>query len=168
MVSDSLNMYRWRGYFSSIRPAPGKLILNLNTTVQPYFLPGNLPALCAALLGLKDPYQLGNLSPKRVIPLNRFLKNLDIKVTERVDGRVHRFKIREFSEMPADVRTFDLDGRSITVKVCLVILFTDRISNEVVWYRITLPPRTFPYNIPGWVVSELLVMLGILWNWPKC
>ena len=110
-------MYRWRGYFSSLRTSPGKLILNLNSTVAPFYKTGPLPELCMAFMDIRDYRDIAHLIDKKLITLSRFLKGLSIKVTEMVDGKSHRFKIKEYSPIRADERSFDMGGRKVTVEV---------------------------------------------------
>ncbi|KAI9625336.1 hypothetical protein H4Q26_016359 [Puccinia striiformis f. sp. tritici PST-130] len=68
----------WRGYFSSIRMAPGGVIMNFDLTSQPMLKHGNLVDICCAILGR----------------LSRALKSMRVTVA-RIDKTLLKSKIKD-------------------------------------------------------------------------
>lgn len=98
-ASDSILQLRsgidiWRGYFSSIRMAPGGVIMNFDLTSQPMLKTGNLVDVSLAVLGLGSPSQLKALPPARLTQLARSLKLMKVSVI-RVDRTILRTKIKD-------------------------------------------------------------------------
>ncbi|KAA1064416.1 hypothetical protein PGT21_002123 [Puccinia graminis f. sp. tritici] len=85
----------WRGYFSSIRMAPGGLILNFDLTSQPMLKSGNLVDVACAVMGCHgQPPALKGLSPAKLVQLGRSLKMMKVSVS-RVDKTILRTKIKD-------------------------------------------------------------------------
>ncbi|KAA1064754.1 hypothetical protein PGT21_013669 [Puccinia graminis f. sp. tritici] len=87
----------WRGYFSSIRMAPGGVILNFDLTSQPMLTCGNLRDVAVAVLGVEPPGSLQRLLPTQLITLSRSLKMMTVSVS-RVDKTILRTKIKEVAK----------------------------------------------------------------------
>lgn len=77
----------WRGYFQSIRPAVGRMLINVDISTGTMYKPGNLLELCKEFIGRPDP---NALAPKRGFPdrerirLQRFLTG--IRIITRTPG----------------------------------------------------------------------------------
>lgn len=85
----------WRGYFSSIRMAPGGVILNFDLTSQPMLKSGNLVDVACAMNGTPgEPNSLRGLRPAQLTILARSLKLLKVSVS-RVDKTILRTKIKD-------------------------------------------------------------------------
>lgn len=85
----------WRGYFSSIRMAPGGVILNFDLTSQPMLKSGNLAIVACEVLGLRgSPLELKGLSGYKLVQLTRMLKMMKVSVA-RVDKTLLRSKIKD-------------------------------------------------------------------------
>lgn len=93
----------WRGYFSSIRMAPGGVILNFDLTSQPMLRAGNLANVAAGLFGSGDPSTLNDLHPQKFIRLARYLKMFKVSV-ERVDKTLLRCKVKDVAPSARDIK----------------------------------------------------------------
>ncbi|EIN04651.1 argonaute-like protein [Punctularia strigosozonata HHB-11173 SS5] len=85
-------MELWRGYFQSIRPAIGRMLVNVDISTGMMFKPGRLFDLCIDHLGLK-PGDYAALSPARGMPdskrlqLRHFLMGVRVQVEVDTSGR---------------------------------------------------------------------------------
>ena len=87
----------WRGYFQSVRPSIGKMLINVDISTGTMYKPGSLIMLCLDFLGRPSSSNPNLLAPKKGFPdrerirLQRFLRGIRI-VTIHVDesGHVHR------------------------------------------------------------------------------
>jgi len=107
----------WRGFFSSLRPAPGKLIMNFDTTAGAFIIPGDLPQVAAAFTNVRDVGQLARLADRPRIELGRFLKGIPVEAP-LIGGSSPRskFKIKEMSrETAAQKQMTTDDGRKVAV-----------------------------------------------------
>jgi len=99
----------WRGYFQSIRPSMGKMIVNLDISTGLMYKPGPLINLCLDFFGKNDP---NILSPKRGLPdrerlrLQRFLSNLRVVTSHGPSGREQTRVIRKLSPAGASGQKF--------------------------------------------------------------
>ena len=73
----------WRGYFQSVRPAIGRMLINVDISTGTMFMPGPLIGLALAHLNLA-PNRADTLAPRRGLPdgervrLQRFITGLKI------------------------------------------------------------------------------------------
>ena len=106
----------WRGFYSSLRPSPGGMILNVDSTAIAMVRSGNLPEIIGAYLGVSNPQQLSQVSDGSRIKVGRFLRGVAVKVMVGASREPARRKISEFSPLPANQRTFEnSDGQTVTV-----------------------------------------------------
>ena len=99
----------WRGYFSSLRPAPGKLIVNVDSTAMAFVQTGDLVKLrgvscpdltcqvCCAFANMSDPARLAQLTDRLRLQLARFLRNVKVKVMVGASRDPATRKIIEYS-----------------------------------------------------------------------
>lgn len=117
----------WRGYFQSVRPAIGRMLINVDISTGAMYKPGPLILLALDVLGLPL-NQPDALAPRggRGLPererhrLQTFLKN--IKVTKTYGQRdperqgLRRLTVKGLSKKGARESTFELDnGQQTTV-----------------------------------------------------
>jgi eukaryotic translation initiation factor 2C len=48
----------WRGFFQSVRPSIGRMLVTVDTTVAAMYMPGPLPQVCMALLNVREARRL--------------------------------------------------------------------------------------------------------------
>lgn len=141
----------WRGYFQSVRPAIGRLLVNLDISTGTMYKPGPLLDLCLDFLGRPGQYNI--LSPRRNMPdrerirLQRFVAGIRIMTTysgERV--RKTPRVVKKLSSAGASDLSFSMrDGTTMTVAQ-----YFQRLLNR---------PLRFPDNICIEVCVSLLCFL---------
>ncbi|KAJ8093175.1 hypothetical protein PM082_020660 [Marasmius tenuissimus] len=104
----------WRGFFHSVRPTIGRMIVNIDTTMTAVYKEGKLLNLAWEHLGIQggDARRLAlNRNSPDFIKLERFLRNLKIVV-----GTTKRTKVIRGLEPNADGFLFtDRNGRQMSV-----------------------------------------------------
>lgn len=110
----------WRGYFQSVRPVIGRMIVNVDISTGFMYKRGSLIGLCLDFFGRQDP---NILSPKRGLPdrerlrLQRFLSGLRT-TTSHTHGGTRRitYVVKKLSTAGARDCTFPLrEGGTSTV-----------------------------------------------------
>ncbi|KAJ6539414.1 argonaute-like protein [Mycena capillaripes] len=111
----------WRGYFQSIRPAMGKMLINVDISTGTMYKHGPLLRLCLEYIGKNDP---NALSPKRGFPdrerlrLQRFISGIRVLTTHAgPNGEVQTPRvIKKLSTAGASSLTFQMrEGQTMTV-----------------------------------------------------
>lgn len=111
----------WRGYFQSIRPAVGRMLINVDISTGTMYKPGSLLNLCKEFIGRSDP---NALAPKRGFPdrerirLQRFLTGIRVQTVNPADGRIMGSPrvIKKLSTAGAADMTFTMrEGGTLTV-----------------------------------------------------
>ncbi|KAJ7507898.1 argonaute-like protein [Mycena galericulata] len=111
----------WRGYFQSIRPAMGKMLINVDISTGTMYKHGPLLRLCLEYIGKGDP---NALSPKRGLPdrerlrLQRFISGIRVLTTHAgPTGDVQTPRvIKKLSTAGASSLTFQMrEGQTMTV-----------------------------------------------------
>jgi eukaryotic translation initiation factor 2C len=105
----------WRGYFQSIRPTIGRLLLNFDISAGVMYIPGPLIKLCLEFLGRKGPSDLSpeHLSEDRLLDLEAFVLGLRVSISHT--GKM--MAIKKLSSTSARELTFTTrDGVTMTVE----------------------------------------------------
>ncbi|KAN0097521.1 Piwi domain containing protein [Tylopilus felleus] len=143
----------WRGYFQSVRPAIGRLLVNVDISTGTMYKPGPLLDLCLDFLG--RPGQHNILSPRRNMPdrerirLQRFVTGIRI-MTAYSGERVRKTPrvVKKLSSAGASDLSFTMrDGTTMTVAQ-----YFQRLLNR---------PLRFPDNICVEVGSGALLPLEL-------
>jgi len=117
----------WRGYFQSVRPAVGRMLVNVDISTGTMYKPGNVLDICLELLGLKyrdiAALHAGNLNQRDALQMSRFL--LNVRVWSNVDRNIPPRSVKRILVREDASTTFSLnrDGqppRTITVAVRIV------------------------------------------------
>lgn len=111
----------WRGYFQSLRPTIGRLLINVDISSALFYKPGLLLRVAVDNIlsrnpGKPDSPELLNsrtMPPRERLELQRFLLNMRIEVTTSKGKKMAT--IKGLSTEGADARTFSKDGAEITV-----------------------------------------------------
>ncbi len=114
----------WRGYFQSLRPVVGRMLLNVDICTAAMYKPGRAIDIALELLGMTEKRPLV-LSPKHGFPehelvkLQRFLSGLRIHVDipgRPTTGRRSPRVIKRLTKAGANQLSFTMrDGRTVTV-----------------------------------------------------
>ena len=136
----------WRGYFQSVRPAIGRMVINIDISTGAMYMPGPLIDVALAILG--RPGNPNALAPRQGLPdrerirLQRFITP-GLKITTSYDQRDPRQAprprgVKKLSKEGARDLTFELaGGQSVTVadyfrqKLHRPLRFPDVICVEV-------------------------------------
>lgn len=112
----------WRGYFQSIRPAVGCMLINVDISTGVMYKAGNMLELCREFIGHRDP---NALAPRRGLPdrervkLQRFLTGIRVWTRNPNTGQMDKSRarvVKRLSSAGASELTFSLrDGGQMTV-----------------------------------------------------
>ncbi|KAM0790571.1 hypothetical protein ACM66B_004439 [Microbotryomycetes sp. NB124-2] len=104
----------WRGYYTSLRPGPNKVFINVDIASHPMYQSGNMSKVCVAYLqtGRGPPPNLSvqALRGRPILELNRFLRNLKVilKVKDK-DGAEPVRKVKAIESVSAADAKFELE-----------------------------------------------------------
>ncbi|KAF8992551.1 argonaute-like protein [Cyathus striatus] len=112
----------WRGYFQSVRPASGRMLINIDISTGAMYQPGPLIGLCLSFFG-KNPIDARMLSadipPRKRLELQRFISGIRVLTSHRGPGgtivKTPRV-LKKLTSAGANKLTFTLrEGGSMTV-----------------------------------------------------
>jgi eukaryotic translation initiation factor 2C len=118
-------IHLWRGYFQSVRPAIGRILINVDISTGAMYMPGPLINLALAVLG--RPGNTNALAPRQGLPdrerirLQRFISGIKITTSHgqrdrpREGQRPRPRVVKRLSKDGARDLTFDLNGQQTTV-----------------------------------------------------
>lgn len=110
----------WRGYFQSVRPAIGKMLINLDISTGTMYKPGSLINICLEVIGKTNPQALApsrGLPERERIKLQRFLAGIRV-VTRAANGAKSRTPrtVKKLSSAGANGMSFNMrEGGTMTV-----------------------------------------------------
>ncbi|TFK69578.1 argonaute-like protein [Pluteus cervinus] len=112
----------WRGYFQSIRPSIGRMIINVDIATATMYKPGPLISLILEFLGQNNVSVLApnQLQERQRSSISRFLSGLEIITphteTGREKGKERPKKIKKATREGADALMFtDKEGKQVSV-----------------------------------------------------
>ncbi|KAG9317399.1 argonaute-like protein [Chiua virens] len=110
----------WRGYFQSVRPAIGRLLVNVDISTGTMYRPGSLVDLCLEFLG-RPGQSASILSPQHGMPererirLQRFITGIRIQAIHWEARKAPRV-VKKLSNAGASALSFSIrDGPTMTV-----------------------------------------------------
>ncbi|KAG0274373.1 hypothetical protein BGZ95_009860 [Linnemannia exigua] len=95
----------WRGYYQSMRPGVGRMLVNIDISSTAFFQSGSLIELVCKVANVREPaglLRLGNHEWKKV---EKFIKGIRVKVTHR-SASSRGFKIAKLLDKSAEAVTF--------------------------------------------------------------
>jgi eukaryotic translation initiation factor 2C len=96
----------WMGFHQSVRPAQGKLLVNVDISATAFYEPGPILNFVARNLGRRMPSELKSpLKQRDVDKCERLLKGVKVVVTHRGEMR-RKYKIASLTRSPADETYF--------------------------------------------------------------
>ncbi|KAG9022175.1 hypothetical protein FRB95_000611 [Tulasnella sp. JGI-2019a] len=108
----------WRGYFQSVRPSTGRMVVNLDISTGTFYKGGPLIGLCLEFLGVYGNPELhltGRIDKRKRNDLIKFIRNLKVKTQKSGEGSKIR-PIKDLSRDGADDHMFPLvDGNMTTI-----------------------------------------------------
>jgi eukaryotic translation initiation factor 2C len=109
----------WRGYFQSVRPGIGKMLINIDISTGAMYLNGNFIQLCQNFFRIESPKYLSkaHLPERDFLRLQRFVAGM--RVTTAVPGpggKVTQRVVKRLTRLSAQEEMFQLrDGENISV-----------------------------------------------------
>src|ERR1051325_2044030 len=73
----------WQGYYQSIRPAPGKMMINIDLSSHSFYQSGGLVQMVVKVLGKHSVDDLRRITDRDRAKLDKALKGLKIYVAHR-------------------------------------------------------------------------------------
>ncbi|KAJ3905321.1 Piwi domain-containing protein [Lentinula edodes] len=139
----------WRGFFQSVRPNIGKMLVNIDTTMAAVYQSGPVIDLALQFLGYRDVRQL-DLQTNTVDfrKLEKFLNN--IKVTVNTPGSKNRTKTIRGLVPNAGNFVFSKDGQDMSVGE-----YIEMVSNIKIKYGSIVGVRLTPPNAEKIVIVPL-------------
>ncbi|KZT69027.1 Piwi-domain-containing protein [Daedalea quercina L-15889] len=108
-----MGLQAWHGYFQSVRPVLGKLLINVDVVNSLVYRPGDLTALAMAFLNRNNIRQLDQISPQDFRRLKSHLKGVNVTVVTSRTGRGRPIKDLVLN---AGGYEFEKDGAVTTVR----------------------------------------------------
>ncbi|KAL7312476.1 hypothetical protein PS15m_008231 [Mucor circinelloides] len=118
----------WQGFYQSVRPTAGKLLVNIDTSATAVFESGPVPDIVAKYLDKRSMDDLrAGIHPKDLRLVTKMLKGRTIVVNHRGERKNH-FKITGLGP-PADKLKFqDQDGKEMSVSSYFTAKYNKRLA----------------------------------------
>ncbi|KAI0721640.1 Piwi domain-containing protein [Cerioporus squamosus] len=114
-----IGLSAWRGFFQSVRPTQGHLLINIDVSHAAVYTPGPLIDTMLRYLELRDMRDLQSLNQPNFARLRTFLKGVHVTVVIPGQPRDRRLdRPRPISDLipQAGMQEFDKDGERLTVQ----------------------------------------------------
>ncbi len=102
----------WQGYFQSLRPSQNKMYINIDISTGVMYKPMRLIGLCLEFLRKNNPVELGNMTDRERLQLQRFITNLRVETSYGPRKRTHA--VKKISRDSARSYMFDREEGSPT------------------------------------------------------
>ncbi|TFK93746.1 Piwi-domain-containing protein [Polyporus arcularius HHB13444] len=158
-VDMDMGLQVWKGFFQSVRPTRGHLLLNVDHTAAPVYAPGPLLSTMLQFLKLRDPRDLQNLSRPEYLRLRSHLKGVVVRIT--VNSNVGPKPIVDLVEEAGRQEFDNKEG----VRVSVSQHFASRYANGTVRFpraigvrvgKSAIIPAEFCEIIPGQLFRKKL------------
>ncbi|CEP13223.1 hypothetical protein [Parasitella parasitica] len=118
----------WHGFYQSVRPAKGRMLVNIDTTATVVHESGPLPEIAAKILNKRslDDLRRG-IAAKDLYMLTRLLKGRQIQVVHRGEQR-YTYKITNLAAPANEITFTDAQGTSKTVADYFVEKYNRRLN----------------------------------------
>jgi eukaryotic translation initiation factor 2C len=77
----------WRGYFQSVRPGMGKMLINIDISTATMYKGGRLIDICLEFLRKNNPSVLTNIPDREFLKLNKFISGVRVLTKIAADAR---------------------------------------------------------------------------------
>ncbi|RPD66004.1 Piwi-domain-containing protein [Lentinus tigrinus ALCF2SS1-6] len=114
-----IGLSAWRGFFQSVRPTQGRLLINIDVSHAAVYTPGPLIETMLHHLDLRDVRDLQTINPQNFARLRTFLKGVHVAIVIPGQSRDRRPpRPRPISNLiaQAGMQEFDKDGERLTVQ----------------------------------------------------
>ncbi len=83
----------WRGFFLSLRPSLGRLLLNVDTSTGAFITPGPVIDVLREFLGVAKSQAFESIHPKEAGPIETYLRVCRVEATHRGEENRRRYKV---------------------------------------------------------------------------
>ncbi|RDX55086.1 Piwi-domain-containing protein [Lentinus brumalis] len=158
-VDIDMGLQIWKGFFQSVRPTLGRLLLNVDHTAAPVYASGSLLRTMIQFLRLKDARDLQNLSRSEYLRLRSHLKGVVVRVT--VSPNVRPKPIADLVEEAGRQEFDNKEGVRVTVSEH----FANKYPNGIVRFpraigvrvgKSAIVPAEFCEIVPGQLFRKKL------------
>ena len=106
----------WKGFFMSLRPSLGRILLNVDTSASAFIASGDVLLILRDFLNVPKSEIFDSIHPKERGPIEHFLRACRIEVTHRGGENKRRYKVVGLSADSAEQTFFeDQDGQTPSV-----------------------------------------------------
>ncbi|KAF9194167.1 hypothetical protein BGZ50_006646 [Haplosporangium sp. Z 11] len=146
----------WRGYYQSVRPALGKMLINVDVSATAFFQSGSLLEMIVKILGFRNPDDLRHpITPQNWQKIEKIIKGLRFTVMHR--ERVKRtFKIFKLTSTTAKDTKF-----KITTNKAEGDVQTDEMETDIVTYFKEAYNMNLKYPMLPCVCASKTIMLPL-------
>ncbi|KAK4057062.1 hypothetical protein OIO90_001962 [Microbotryomycetes sp. JL221] len=113
----------WRGFYTSLRPGPNKIFVNVDLASHPMYQSGNMANVCLEYLrgasrNAPSDLSIDAIQGRPILEINRFMRNLKIKLKVKgQDGAEPVRKVKAIESVSARSAKFELeDGTKHSVE----------------------------------------------------
>ncbi|RKP15011.1 Piwi domain-containing protein [Piptocephalis cylindrospora] len=137
----------WQGYYQSVRPARGALLVNVDVSATVFYRSGPLLDVIAEFFGLRSPKELRDMGPREIFKVQRFVRGLKIRVTHRRDFKP-KYTLQKVSSTPASHTMFAMeDGTEKSVEQYFHEKYNFRLSYPYLPCVIVGKGANFPMEV---------------------
>ena len=161
----------WKGYFMSIRPGAGRLLLNVDTTATTFFAPGKCIDLVSQFLHVRPGEPIKTIDDQKALQLEQLLRNLKVLPIHR-PACIRPYRVLGLTSKSARERKFTFGDEVISVFVyfqrkynltlkepdlpCLVVGSRERPFFLPIECCDIPPRQRFPYKLGEEQTSDLI------------
>lgn len=115
----------WKGIFASLRPGPGRLLLNADTTATAFYAPGPVLDIIREVLNIRPNEAIGRMNEQEIGRVERLLRGVRVEVSHRGATFKRKYKILGLTSTPCAETFFDLnvEGSTTESKKCSVAAY---------------------------------------------
>jgi hypothetical protein len=124
----------WKGIFASLRPSPGRLLLNADTTATAFYSPGPVLDIIRRVLNIRGNEVIGRLNEQEVGRVERLLRGVRVEVSHRGATFKRKYKILGLTSSPCAETFFDMEAEGGTgkgKKVSVAAYFEEKYGKKI-------------------------------------
>ena len=123
----------WKGIFASLRPGPGRLLLNADTTATAFYAPGPILDIIRQVLGIRPNEVIGRLNEQEIGRVERLLRGVRVEVSHRGATFKRKYKILGLTSTPCAETFFDLNTEAgVAKKSSVAAYFEEKYKKKIV------------------------------------
>ncbi|RUS16005.1 Piwi domain-containing protein [Endogone sp. FLAS-F59071] len=120
----------WGGWYQSVRPTPGKMMINVDVSTTAFYQAGPLLTVIARILKVSPNQLHSGINDKQRNKLDKIFKSVNVKMNHRGEGHSRKYRISKFTKESAGSITFHNDSLNKTQTVTAYFLSQYNIRLE--------------------------------------